>query len=45
MKKFEPNMKKTDKEESLTEKSRHQKEKLYYYNIYIHEKVIKEIKR
>jgi len=27
MKKFEPNMKKTDKEESLTEKSRHQKEK------------------
>jgi hypothetical protein len=27
MKKIEPNMKKTDKEESLTEKSRHQKEK------------------
>jgi len=31
MKKFEPNMKKTDKEESLTEKSRHQKEKQYLY--------------
>ena len=41
MKKIEPNMKKTDKEESLTEKSMHQKKKLYYYNIYIHKKVIK----